>query len=163
MQYREFGKTGLKISALGYGCMRFPTLEDGEINVEEAVKQIRYAIDNGVNYVDTAYPYHGGKSEGVVAKALKDGYREKVYIADKNPVWYVKKYEDFEKYLDEQLQRLETDYIDFYLLHALNKNSWKNIKELGAIEFLNKDSKRWQDKTCRFLLPRRFRDLQRNS
>lgn len=138
MQYREFGKTGLKISALGFGCMRFPTLENGEINVEEAVKQIRFAVDNGVNYLDTAYPYHNGKSEGVVAKAIKDGYREKVFIADKSPVWLVKKHEDFEKYLDEQLERLETDYIDFYLLHALDISRWNTIKELGAIDFLNK-------------------------
>ncbi|MDP4091538.1 MAG: aldo/keto reductase, partial [Bacillota bacterium] len=138
MQYREFGKTGVKVSALGFGCMRFPVLENGEINVEEAVKQLRSAVDRGVNYIDTAYPYHGGKSEGVVARAIKDGYREKVYIADKNPTWHINKYEDFEKYLDEQLARLETDYIDFYLLHALGRQSWNRIKELGAIKFLEK-------------------------
>jgi predicted aldo/keto reductase-like oxidoreductase len=138
MQYRNFGQTGEKVSALGFGCMRFPVLENGEINVEESVRQLRHAIDRGVNYLDTAYVYHGGKSEGLVAKAIKDGYREKVFIADKNPVWLVKKYEDFEKYLDEQLARLETDYIDFYLLHALDIDRWNKIKELGAREFLDK-------------------------
>lgn len=138
MQYRNFGQTGEKVSALGFGCMRFPVLENGEINEPEAIKQLRHAIDKGINYLDTAYVYHGGKSEGLVAKAVKDGYREKVFIADKSPVWMVNKYEDFEKYLDEQLARLETDYIDFYLMHALDINRWNKIKELGAREFLDK-------------------------
>lgn len=138
MQYREFGKTGLKVSALGFGCMRFKTLENGEIDVEESVRQLRSAVDRGVNYLDTAYPYHNGKSEGVLAKALKDGYREKVFIADKNPVWLVNKHEDFEKYLNEQLARLETEYIDFYLFHALDRDRWNKIKALGAIDFAEK-------------------------
>lgn len=127
MKYRTFGTTGLEISALGFGCMRFPVLEDGSIHEEEAVAMIRHAIDEGVNYVDTAYPYHGGKSEIVVGKALQDGYRERTYLADKCPVWLLKEEGDFETYLDEQLEKLQTDHIDFYLLHALNRERFEGI------------------------------------
>lgn len=143
MQYRKFGKLNIETSALGFGCMRLPLLKDGSGNIDEieAIRLIRDSIDKGVNYVDTAYPYHGGKSELLVSKALKDGYREKVYLADKCPVWLVKVYEDFDRLLNEQLEKLQTDHIDFYLMHALDANSWKNIKSLDCFKFIEKAKK----------------------
>ena len=138
MQYRKFGKTDVQVSALGFGCMRFACLADGTIDEKQAINQLRTAIDNGVNYLDTAYVYHDGKSEVVLGKALKDGYREKIYIADKLPTWNVTVYEDFEKLLDEQLERLQVEFIDFYLIHALNKDSFKKVTDLGIYKFIDK-------------------------
>lgn len=130
MRYRKFGNTGETVSALGFGCMRFPTIkENGQehIDQEEAIRMIRHAVDNGVTYLDTAYPYHGGESETLVGKALQDGYREKVLLATKSPMWSIKKPEDFDRILNEQLGKLQTDHIDFYLLHALDADHWENV------------------------------------
>lgn len=142
MQYRFVEKWGFEISTFGMGCMRLPiiTLPDGssKINRDEAVKMIRHAIDSGVNYIDTAYPYHSGESELVVGEALKDGYREKTNLATKLPVWLVKTHEDFERYLNEQLEKLGTDHIDFYLLHALGRERWDKIKSLNVFDFIEK-------------------------
>jgi predicted aldo/keto reductase-like oxidoreductase len=145
MLYRKYGKTNEMVSALGFGCMRFPTIggDSTKIDEEKSIEMVRYAIDNGVNYIDTAYPYHGtgmgqgGQSEPFVAKALKDGYRERVKIATKLPSWLIKTREDMDKYLNEQLERLQTDHIDFYLVHALEYNTWNNLKKLGISEFLD--------------------------
>jgi uncharacterized protein len=144
--YRNFGKTNEKVSVLGFGAMRLPALENDptKINEKEAIKMIRYSIDQGVNFIDTAYPYggfdmyKGGQSEPIVAKALKDGYREKVNISTKLPTWLIETREDMDKYLNEQLERLETDVIDFYMIHGINKNYWEKMKELGFEEFLDK-------------------------
>lgn len=122
-------------SALGFGAMRLPTLPDGTIDEAEAIRMIRRAIDGGVRYVDTAYPYHGGQSELVVAKALKDGYREKVVLATKLPLWKVEKYEDMMALLDEQLAKLEVPYVDFYLLHAMNADHFEKMKRLDYKKF----------------------------
>jgi uncharacterized protein len=140
MKYRTLGKNHDKVSVLGFGCMRLPVLNDvyADINEEEAMKQIRYSIDNGVNYIDTAYPYHAGNSEAFVGKALQDGYREKVFLATKLPSWMIKTREDMDKYLNIQLERLQTDHIDFYLLHALNKGSWDNYVKLDVFDFIEK-------------------------
>lgn len=127
MQYRTLGKLGTKVSALGFGAMRLPTDTDGKIKREEAIKLIRKGIDNGITYVDTAWPYHKGESEVILGLALKDGYREKVTLVTKCPVGPkdFSEPEHFEKYLDEQLQRLDVDYLDYYLFHALNKKSFE--------------------------------------
>ncbi|MGH4052889.1 MAG: aldo/keto reductase [Clostridium sp.] len=140
MEYREFGKCGFKVSTLGFGCMRLPILngDDKQIDEEKSISLIRYAIDNGVTYVDTAYPYHKGSSEILVGKALKDDYREKVKLATKLPVWLAHTYEDFDKFLDEQLEKLQTDHIDMYLLHALNKERWDELLKLDIFKFVKK-------------------------
>ena len=139
MQYRKFGKENLEVSLLGFGCMRLPVLEgdDSNINEAEATAMLRRSIDLGVNYVDTAYPYHKGNSESFVGRALKDGYREKVNLATKLPVWLTHSYEDFDKYLNEQLEKLGTEWIDCYLLHSLHKEVWEKIKNLGVLDFLD--------------------------
>lgn len=139
MNYRSLLKFK-DISALGFGCMRLPTRADGgekKVDREKTVKMLRYAIDNGVNYIDTAYGYHNGESEPVVGEALKDGYREKVTLATKLPPWHVKTSEDMRRIFDEQRARLGVDVIDVYLLHALDMDSFNNMKKLGALEFLS--------------------------
>lgn len=138
MLYRKVPKTGDELSILGYGVMRLPTTEDGAVDEEKAIAQMRKAIDNGVNYLDTAWPYHGGQSEIVLGKALNDGYREKVKIADKLPPWNVKTREDMDAVLDKQLEKLGVETIDYYLLHALEGSSWDRLKDLGVIDFLEK-------------------------
>lgn len=143
MLYRNFTKDNLKVSTLGFGCMRFPILDNdsSKIHEKEATKMLRYAIDNGVNYIDTAFPYHQENSEYFVGKALKDGYREKTYLATKLPSYLIESHEDCNKYLDEQLKRLDTEYIDFYLLHALNKERWENLTSVNVLKFLDEAKK----------------------
>lgn len=134
---REMGKTEENVSALGFGCMRLPTLDDQSIDVDEAKRMLRFAVDNGVDYVDTAWGYHNGQSEPFVGLALQDGYREKVKLATKLPAWLIKSREDMDYYLNEQLKRLRTDAIDFYLIHSLNRRSWKNLKEHDIFDFMD--------------------------
>jgi uncharacterized protein len=140
MQFRKFGSLDWKVSALGFGAMRLPILEDDSSKINEplAMALMRQAIDGGVNYVDTAYPYHQKQSEHFVGKVLKDGYREKVRLATKMPPWEVEGAADFDRLLEEQMKRLDVDFIDFYLLHALNKDSWQKVKDLGVLGWAEK-------------------------
>jgi predicted aldo/keto reductase-like oxidoreductase len=137
MKYRQFGRLNWKASVLGFGAMRLPFkgADAAEIDEPEAISMIRYAIDHGVNYVDTAYVYHRGNGEALVGKALRDGYRQKIRLATKMPVWLVKSQEDMDKYLDEQLSRLKTDCIDFYLLHGLDRERWEQLDKLEVTKW----------------------------
>lgn len=136
MQYREFGSTGLKMSALGLGCMRLPTVKfiPQKVDTKKAIKLIRSAIDMGVNYIDTAYLYHFGGSEKVLGIALQDGYREKVHLVTKLFMPMVRKEEDFDRFLNLQLERLKTDHVDTYLFHMLNKEYFEKLKKLKLID-----------------------------
>lgn len=136
MQYRKFGKLDWEVSVLGFGIMRMPTIgEDaGNIDMDKSTEMIRRAIDAGLNYMDTAYVYHNEKSEVALGIALKDGYRKKVRIATKLPIWMVKETDDFDVMLDEELKRLQTDKVDFYLMHALNKPSWEKVQRLDLLK-----------------------------
>ncbi|MFC2078625.1 aldo/keto reductase [Candidatus Bipolaricaulota bacterium] len=145
MQYRKFGQLDWEISALGFGAMRLPTLEARPLgmsthemaNIDEpaAIEMIRAAIDSGVNYVDTARPYHQGQSEIVVGKALQDGFRSKVKLVTKLTTTWVKTKADLDTNLNEQLERLQTDHIDVYLLHAMGKARWQQLQHLGVLDW----------------------------
>jgi predicted aldo/keto reductase-like oxidoreductase len=123
--------------------MRFPIIDNdpSQINREKTFEMLDYALKNGINYFDTAYPYHGGKSEKLVGDFFEKQNRKDFYLATKNPVWLVEKHSDFMYYLDEQLQNLKTNYIDFYLLHALSKKTFDKIKILNFKKFIEKAKK----------------------
>jgi len=143
MIYKKFGEKDWNSSILGMGCMRLPVVDDDNEKIDEAkaIEMIRYAADHGINYFDTAWPYHGGNSEALLGRALQDGYRKNVKIATKLPSWKIEKEEDFNYYLKEQLNNLQTDYIDLYLLHTLNKKFWENLKSLNVIDWLKEKKK----------------------
>lgn len=130
MQFVNYGRTELKVSRLGLGCMRFPT------NEHDAIEIVRYAIDHGINYIDTAYVYQN--SEMIVGKALQNGYRNYTNLVTKSPIWNITKHADFEKYLDEQLMRMKTDYFDVYLLHNLGFDNWEKVKQYDGLSFMDK-------------------------
>ena len=135
MQYRNFGKLNWQVSVLGFGCMRLPTLDGkaGNIDQEAATQMIHRAIDGGVNYFDTAYVYHELMSEVALGKALEGGYRQRVRLATKLPVRLVNESADFDRMLNEQLKRLQTSTIDFYLLHGLNRELWHKVQALDLL------------------------------
>jgi predicted aldo/keto reductase-like oxidoreductase len=137
MMYRKDPKNGDELSILGFGCMRLAANADGSIDEARATRQIRDAIDRGVNYVDTAWPYHGGQSEPFVGRALAEGYRERVKLATKLPSWLIRSRADMDTYLNAQLERLRTDRIDYYLVHALVGDLWDTVERLGVADFLN--------------------------
>lgn len=155
MQYRTMPNSDIKLSALGFGCMRLPTKggipTSAFIDKEKAAQLIRSAIDQGVNYLDTAYPYHLGASESFLGEhILKDGYREKVYIATKLPCMTIRKKESIREIFQKQLKKLHVDYIDYYLLHSLDGNTWDLMKSLGIIEFMNEVKASGQVKSMGF-------------
>lgn len=140
MKYRKFGNLDWEVSVLGFGAMRLPVIDEDQVKIDEpeAIRMIRRALDGGVNYIDTAYLYHMGNSEKLVGKALKDGYRDKVRVATKLPARTIEKAEDFDRIFNEQLERLDMDYIDFYLMHGLNKESWPKIRDFDVLNWAEK-------------------------
>ena len=145
MLYNTLGKTGLKVSRLGFGTMRLPTKgSNDQIDTQEASEMLTYGIENGINLIDTAYPYHSatlsgnGNSERFLGEFLKENsYRNDILLSTKSPSWAIEKKEDFNCYLDEQLKKLQTDYIDIYLLHALTDSDWPKVRDLGVLDFLD--------------------------
>ena len=125
------------VSLLGFGAMRFPE-KDGEVDIAESKKMVDYAIRHGVNYIDTAWPYHGGKSELIVKEIMKDYPRESYFLADKLPIWEVKTNEDVDRIFHEQLEKCGVEYFDFYLIHAVNRKRIDQVKELNLLEQLEK-------------------------
>ncbi len=140
MQYRVLGKTGLEVSVLGFGLMRLPLTSEnpGDIDEDEAVAMIERALEGGVTFFDTAYGYHGGNSERLAAKALTGDVRDRIVLASKLPSYLVKEEDDFERFLTEQLEKLGTDRIDVYMLHALTQERWDNVCNLGVTSFLDR-------------------------
>ena len=136
MEYRTMEKLGVSPSLLGFGCMRFPLNPDGTINQQEAEKMLDTAIASGVTYIDTAYPYHNGDSEPFVGQVLKKYDRKSFFLATKLPIWNVNTLDDAKRLFEEQLQRLQVDYVDFYLLHCLDKEKWQKTLDLGLLSYM---------------------------
>jgi predicted aldo/keto reductase-like oxidoreductase len=134
MQYRKMGGPGWAVSTLGFGAMRLPVSKGWNIiDEDKAGEMVKYALDNGVNYFDTAWVYHDGNSELFLGKALK-ACRENIKLVTKSPVWLVDSTESFHSYLDKQLKKLDTDYLDAYLFHGLNQDKWEKVKRLGLLK-----------------------------
>ncbi len=136
MKYREMPANRDRLSILGFGLMRLPVTKSQKIREKQALEMMQAALELGVNYFDTAWGYHSGQSEPLLGKFLRAVERKKVYIATKLPTWLIKTPQDIGDYLNRQMDRLQTDYIDYYLLHALNRKSWQAVRKLGVTEFL---------------------------
>ena len=136
MEKRRLVNLGIETSLLGYGCMRFPVNGEGKIDEEKASALLRKAIAEGVNYIDTAYPYHNGESESFVGKVLKEYPRDSFYLATKLPLWEIHSLEDVDRIFQIQLERLQTDHVDFYLMHAMGGAKWREMVKMGVVERL---------------------------
>ncbi len=134
MEYRTIKKWHNKISLLGFGCMRFPLLENGQIDEKQTEQMLDLAIKEGINYIDTAYPYLDGKSEPLVGRLLKKYERSSYFLATKLPIYAFETKEEAYKIFHKQLERLQTNYVDFYLLHAMDKSRWEKCKKLGILD-----------------------------
>lgn len=142
MKYRHFKPDGAEISLLGMGCMRFPTLQNGEIDEKRSQEIIDYAYENGINYFDTAYMYHDGKSEEFIGRALKKYPRESYKLISKMPGWFVKEQGDVEKIFNTQLKRCGVDYFDFYLLHSIREENFDSYYvKYNIFDFVNEMKK----------------------
>jgi len=139
MLYRSMKRSPDKLSILGFGCMRLPLNSENPADIDQHLfnEMLHYAIDNGVNYVDTAWPYHDEAGEPAVGKALAGGYRDKVFLATKLPSWLINSREDMDYYLEKQLERLQTDHIDYYLIHSLTKDRWDRVNSRNVQDFLD--------------------------
>lgn len=139
MQYRLNPRNGDRLSVLGYGCMRF-TRKNGTIDQTKAEEEMAYALSLGINYFDTAWRYPG--NEVAVGKFLAKGHRKELFLATKMPQYKLKKEEDADRFFHEELERLQTDYIDYYLMHMLSDfDSWQRIKDLGIVEWIEAQKK----------------------
>ncbi len=134
MKTKKFEKLGISPSLLGFGCMRFPLDENGNIDEVESEKMLDKAINAGVTYIDTAFPYHNGDSEPFVGKVLKKYNRKDLFLATKLPIWEISSKEDAKKIFLDQLERLGVDYVDFYLLHALDKEKWNKVIKYNILD-----------------------------
>lgn len=145
MLYNTLGKTGLEVSRLGFGAMRLPTVSsNADIDETEASAMLKYGIENGINIIDTAYPYHSeglegsGNSEKFIGKFLKENtMRDEILLSTKSPSWLMEEKTDFDYYLDIQLEKLKTDYIDIYMLHSLTETEWYKVQGLDVLDFLD--------------------------
>lgn len=150
MEYSKIDKLNVDPSLLGFGCMRFPKKEDGTIDEVEAERMLDHAIESGVTYIDTAYPYHDGESEPFVGRVLKKYKREDFYLATKLPIFKIDSLEQAKEIFEEQMKRLDVDYVDFYLLHALNKDTWKKVIDLNIIPYCEELKKQGRIKNFGF-------------
>ena len=136
MEYRNWKNAPVRTSLLGYGCMRFPTTPEGRIDEPRAEALLNAARDAGVNYFDTAYPYHGGESEPFVGRVIAKWPRESFYLATKLPLWQCKSLDEAKRIFADQQKRLGVDYFDFYLMHSLHKARYDEAKALGIVDWL---------------------------
>lgn len=148
MQYRPMGRTGVNVSALGFGMLRLP-MKNGHVDFDQTTPMVHRAIEGGVNYIDTGRVYMGGESEQAVGKALAGGWRDRVYVTSKMPWWEMQSADDFEKFFDQSRRTIDTDVIDFYHIHMIMHRAWKdyvlpyrliekmeNLKAQGKIRFM---------------------------
>jgi len=135
MEKRYNKQLGIELPLLAFGAMRLPKLDD-KIDFDSAVEMVNYAMENGLNYFDTAYPYHNGESETFLGKVLPKYERSSYFLTDKMPIYNIKEEGDAEKYFNEQLEKCQTEYFDFYLLHAMNKDRVKIMEEFNLYDFL---------------------------
>ncbi len=141
MRHRQLPKhPGVWLPILGFGCMRLPVVDRDSNRIDEprAAALIESAVSRGVTYLDTGYPYHGGNSELFLGRLLEHGLRERVRLATKLPTWLMKTEADFERLLDEQLDRLRTSHVDFYLLHGLSAERWSLVQRLHGLPALER-------------------------